>query len=202
MPPLPFWGGRGTPLHAAGEATATEKPQLCLGRGLELSPLQQIKNKKPKSFSPQLGSGGRGTFSKALHARRESEAHVHKPRLTAGCENEVNNPHHAPAAEATATQSLHRWAVDSSFERKGTGRYQSLILSQQRRLYKPTRTEQPWRKPRSAGRLGSRLVSSATSGPATENVLLKSKSNPCPSGGWSRCTPEGAGMTTQPDEFT
>lgn len=127
---------------AAGERRSTppekQRPQRnhsCLGRGLELSPLQQIKNKKPKSFSPQLRSGGRGTFSKALHARRESEAHVHKPRLTAGCENEANNPHHAPAAEATATRSLHSWAIDSSFERKGTGRYQSLILSQQRRLY-------------------------------------------------------------------
>ena len=95
------------PGNAAGEATATEKPWPHLGRGLELPPLQQTKRKKPKSFSPQLGSHGRYTSSKALRARRQAEAHVHKPHPTAGWENEANNPHYAPAAEAKATQSLH-----------------------------------------------------------------------------------------------
>lgn len=81
--PVLWWPG-----NAAGEATATEKPWPCLGRGLELPPLQQTKNKKPKSFSPQLGSCGWCTFGKVLRARRQAEAYMDEPHLTAGWEKE------------------------------------------------------------------------------------------------------------------
>lgn len=117
--------------HAAGEGMAAETPRPQLGRGLELPALHKLEMKSQRSFSPQLGSCGQWSFSKAPHTRRQAEPHHHP---TAGWENRPNNRPHTPVADATAARSPHGRAAGLSFEGKGACRYPSLTLSQQRRL--------------------------------------------------------------------